>query len=77
MTRVLVIGATGYLGNAVASALVRADHEVYGLARTEEKARELAVQEVFPVMGSDQDSDHFLEAIKEKNIDVVIDTSST
>ena len=34
-------GATGYIGSAVAEALERAGHSVIGLARSEEKAREL------------------------------------
>lgn len=33
MTKVLVLGATGYIGFAVASALARAGHEVIGQTR--------------------------------------------
>lgn len=33
MTKVLVLGATGYIGSAVASALTRAGHEVIGQTR--------------------------------------------
>src|SRR5947208_1352599 len=40
--QVLVTGATGYIGFAVAAALRRAGHRVLGLARSEAKARRLA-----------------------------------
>lgn len=40
--RVLVAGATGYIGSAVGSALERAGHKVAGLAHTEEAASAIA-----------------------------------
>ncbi len=39
--RVAVLGATGVIGRCVVPALVRADHDVVGLARTPEKAQAL------------------------------------
>src|SRR5207302_9413487 len=49
--RVFVTGATGYVGFAVATALRRAGHEVYGLTRAAAKAPQLARQEIRPVIG--------------------------
>ncbi|HTQ79792.1 MAG TPA: NAD-dependent epimerase/dehydratase family protein [Thermoanaerobaculia bacterium] len=40
--RILVTGATGYIGSAVVGELAAAGHEVTGLVRDEEKARRLA-----------------------------------
>ena len=57
--RVFVTGATGYIGNAVAKALSRAGHEVHGMARTQEKARDLRRAEIIPVIGSMQDPDSY------------------
>jgi uncharacterized protein YbjT (DUF2867 family) len=49
--RVFVTGATGYVGFSVATALRRAGHRVWGLARSEAKARRLAQHEIEPVVG--------------------------
>jgi len=46
-----VTGATGYIGEAVAVALRRNGHEVYGLARNAEKAKSLILSEVNVVIG--------------------------
>ncbi|HLB82755.1 MAG TPA: NAD-dependent epimerase/dehydratase family protein [Gemmatimonadales bacterium] len=49
--QVLVTGATGYIGFAVATALRRAGHLVWGLVRSDSKASRLARHEVQPVIG--------------------------
>jgi nucleoside-diphosphate-sugar epimerase len=49
--KVFLTGATGYVGNAVALALRRAGHEVFGLCRSADKATALARQEIHPVLG--------------------------
>src|SRR3989442_480355 len=49
--RVFVTGATGYVGFAVATALRRTGHDVYGLTRAAAKAPQLARQEIRPVIG--------------------------
>ena len=49
--QVFVTGATGYVGSSVATAFRRAGHRVWGLTRSEVKARRLAQQEIEPVVG--------------------------
>jgi nucleoside-diphosphate-sugar epimerase len=49
--RVFVTGATGYVGFAVATALRRAGHDVYGLTRAAAKTPQLARREIRPVIG--------------------------
>src|SRR5438132_1494946 len=49
--RVFVTGATGYVGFAVATALRRAGHDVYGLTRAAAKVPQLARQEIRAVIG--------------------------
>jgi nucleoside-diphosphate-sugar epimerase len=41
--KLLILGATGYIGSAAAEALKNSGHEVYGLARSEEAAKKLAL----------------------------------
>ncbi len=53
--KVFVTGATGYIGSAVAAALARAGHEVFGLVRSTDKAAQLAAREIRPVLGSMDD----------------------
>jgi len=60
--KVFITGATGYIGFNVAMAYRRAGHEVWGLTRSEEKARILARHEVRPVVGSMQAADRWRDA---------------
>jgi nucleoside-diphosphate-sugar epimerase len=48
---VFVTGATGYVGWGVATAFRRAGHRVWGLTRSEAKARRLAQHEIRAVVG--------------------------
>src|SRR5438093_6854191 len=59
--QVLVTGATGYVGFAVAAALRRAGHRVWGLARSESKARRLSEHEIEPVIGDLGDPKTYVE----------------
>lgn len=52
---VLVTGANGYIGNAVAKAFSRAGWRTFGLIRRPEAAAELARNEVVPVIGAPHD----------------------
>lgn len=50
--KVLIIGASGYLGDAVGRAFVRAGWETYGLIRTPNASQTLSLHEIIPVVGS-------------------------
>ncbi|KAJ7622161.1 hypothetical protein FB45DRAFT_1006191 [Roridomyces roridus] len=50
--KVLILGATGSVGFPIAQALVRGGHTIYGLARSESKAKTLAAEEVIPIDAS-------------------------
>ena len=76
MPKVLILGATGYIGSAVASSLLRSGtHVVYGMARSPEKARTLSQKEIIPVIGDVHNSQGYLSLIRKENIDVVVDLS--
>jgi hypothetical protein len=75
MPRILIVGATGYVGRALALSLVRSgNHIVYGLARSEAKAKSLAQDEIIPVLCPDfvADSSPFLDTIEKERISVVV-----
>jgi len=55
MSNVFIFGATGIIGNAVAKAFVARGYQVYGLVRTEEKAKELRKHEIHSVIGKAQE----------------------
>ena len=73
MPRILVLGATGYIGNALALSLLRNNHKVYGLARDPTSANRLARHEIIPVLASTEDSDAYIQLIQTAHIDVVVD----
>jgi len=76
MVNVLIIGATGYIGQALSQSLVRSgSHRVYGLARTPEKARSLTRNEIIPILGSITENQNLLQAIDIYHINVVVDVS--
>src|SRR5437867_7160365 len=66
--RVFVTGATGYVGFAVATALRRAGHDVYGLTRGAAKASQLARQEIHPVQGDIGDPKSYADAAEECSV---------
>ena len=49
--RIFLTGATGYIGSAVARALMRAGHDVSGLTRSRDRAAELAAAGMNVVVG--------------------------
>jgi len=76
MPKILIIGATGYIGQALALSLMRSGgHTVYGLARSAEKAKSLEALEIIPVKGSVSDSTNYLDLIRSANIDIVVDAA--
>ncbi|KAL4808147.1 hypothetical protein BDV18DRAFT_96557 [Aspergillus unguis] len=53
--KVLVTGANGYIGNAVARAFSRAGWITYGLVRSKAAAKALQLEEIIPVLGQIDD----------------------
>lgn len=66
--KVFLTGATGYIGYSVALAFRRAGHEVYGLVRTDEKARLLAKNEIHPIVGNMQSPQSYLPAAEQCSV---------
>lgn len=68
--KVVVLGATGFIGFPVAQALARAGHIVYGLTRSEANANKLAAEEIIPIIAEPTSTSwHYLIA----KLDVVIE----
>jgi nucleoside-diphosphate-sugar epimerase len=59
---IFITGATGFVGFSVATAYRRAGHTVWGLVRSDEKARLVARHEIRPVIGTMQKPDTWKEA---------------
>ncbi|HVY08214.1 MAG TPA: NAD-dependent epimerase/dehydratase family protein [Burkholderiales bacterium] len=66
-------GATGYIGGSVGDALLRSGHEVTGLVRTREGAREIEKQGMRPLLGTLDDAAIITKAAREA--EAVIDTA--
>ncbi|MBD0371131.1 MAG: SDR family oxidoreductase [Pyrinomonadaceae bacterium] len=71
--KVLLTGATGYIGSAVTDALRRAGHEVTGLARSDEAVERLKERGIQSVRGDLTDTDILSKASSEA--DAVIHTA--
>jgi nucleoside-diphosphate-sugar epimerase len=74
--KILVTGATGYIGGAVAKALLARSHEVFGLARSEASADRLRKSGIGPVIGDFTNASSLAKAISTSNVDAVISTAS-
>ncbi|GAM23147.1 hypothetical protein SAMD00019534_063220 [Acytostelium subglobosum LB1] len=68
MPIVLVLGATGIIGNEVASQFIRKGYEVFGLARTEEKANQLRRVEIQPILANAQETNKWIDVAKKADI---------
>jgi nucleoside-diphosphate-sugar epimerase len=73
--KVLLTGATGYIGSAVADALKHAGHEVVGLARSDAAAGRLEARGIRAHRGDLQDAESIAQAALEA--DAVIHAAST
>ena len=73
--KVLLTGATGYIGSAVADALLERGHEVVGLARSDEAAQKLEAKNIRVRRGSLNDPAGVASAAREA--DAVIHAAST
>ena len=72
--KILVTGATGYIGGAAAKALRLRGHQVSGLARSESSAAKLAQVGLTPVMGDFAEVASLVNAVKD--VDVIVSTAS-
>ena len=72
--KILVTGATGYIGGAAAKALVKRGHEVLGLARSEDSAGRLRLAGITPVAGDLADNESLIRAASE--VDTIVSTAS-
>ncbi|KAH8586966.1 hypothetical protein B0O99DRAFT_643117 [Bisporella sp. PMI_857] len=75
-TNVLVTGANGYIGNAVARAFVRAGYRTYGLVRQPDICSSLASSEIIPLLGSPSDTS-FLPSLSAQGIVFAVLVSTT
>jgi len=71
---VLVLGAAGYIGFAVAESFTRNGWKTYGLVRSQEKAKELQKHEIIPVV-ADASNTSLWEKFAEQ-CDVIVETLS-
>ena len=74
--RVLVTGATGYIGSAAARALQKRGHQVLGLARSERSATTLRAHRIEPVMGDFGDPEALGATVSTADPDVVVSVAS-
>jgi nucleoside-diphosphate-sugar epimerase len=68
--RIFIMGATGYLGSAIAARLKRSGNDVFGLTRSAERAKALAALGITPVVGDLATPRAFIGALK--NCDAVV-----
>ena len=66
--RVLITGAAGYIGNAVAEEFRQAGHDVLGLIRSKEKSNGLLRKEITPLIGDLNTSSNILRDIEAADI---------
>jgi nucleoside-diphosphate-sugar epimerase len=74
--KVLVTGATGYIGGAVARALTARGHQTFGLARSARAANTLRAAAITPVMGDFTDHHSLTDAVTSSSPDAVVSTAS-
>ncbi|KAI0714259.1 NAD(P)-binding protein [Cerioporus squamosus] len=72
--KVLILGATGFIGLPAAQAFVRAGHVVYGQTRSAAKAKQLVGEEIIPVVADVKDTASYLPPLV-ATLDVIIDAA--
>lgn len=73
--KVFITGASGYIGGSIAARLVELGHEVLGLVRTEQRARETAARGLEPIVGDLSDSPVLANAVR--RADAVINAANS
>ncbi|PWW73769.1 NAD(P)-binding protein [Tuber magnatum] len=76
MVKVFILGASGFIGFAVALALRRNGHRVYGLVRDAGKGLNLAKHEITPIIGDILQPSSWTFVVESEGIDVIIDLSN-
>jgi nucleoside-diphosphate-sugar epimerase len=74
--KVLVTGATGYIGSAAADALLKRGHRVLGLARSDRAATALCDHGIEPAIGDFGDPAGLRAAVSGADVDAVVSTAS-
>jgi nucleoside-diphosphate-sugar epimerase len=74
--KILVTGATGYLGAVASDALAGRGHQVLGLARSGRSASALRERGINPVVGDFGDPVSLAKVVREDRPDVVVSTAS-
>ncbi|WZH42079.1 NAD dependent epimerase/dehydratase [Fusarium acuminatum] len=74
---VLVTGANGYVGNAIARSFVRAGWITYGLVRSSAAAEAIAADEIIPVIGviDDRSSHDSIKSQMPPTLDAIVSTT--
>jgi nucleoside-diphosphate-sugar epimerase len=72
--KVLITGASGYIGGSVASALLGAGHRVVGLVRSDERAAQVRKRGIEPLVGTLDDADLLADAARDA--DAVINAAN-
>jgi nucleoside-diphosphate-sugar epimerase len=74
--KVLVTGATGYIGSAAADALLKRGHRVLGLARSDRAATTLRNRGIEPAVGDFGDPASLRAAVSAADVDAVVNAAS-
>jgi nucleoside-diphosphate-sugar epimerase len=74
--KILLTGATGYIGGAAAKALLARGHEVHGLARSSRAEASLREHDITPVRGDFSDPASLARAVHTCDPDAVVSTAS-
>jgi nucleoside-diphosphate-sugar epimerase len=74
--KVLVTGATGYIGSATADALLKRGHRVLGLARSDRAATTLRDHGIEPALGDFSDPASLRAAVFAADVDAVVNAAS-
>ncbi|TFY83505.1 hypothetical protein EWM64_g521 [Hericium alpestre] len=69
--KVLVIGASGFIGLPAARALSRAGHEVFGLIRSKAMANQFLADEITPIIGDAEKPEDWIQIVS--TLDVIIE----
>lgn len=66
--KVLILGATGFIGGPVAQAFVRNGHIVYGQTRSANSAKQLEALEIIPVIADPMKKEEWVKTLDEVDV---------